>query len=445
MSKKDPAEKVVRDIRRKTRRRHSTEEKIRIVLEGLRGEESIAVLCRREGIAESLYYSWSKEFLEAGKKRLAGDTARQATSNEVKALRAEARDLKEALAEQMLENRLLKKKHDRGWGRRGMRYPASEKLEIIRLVDQSHLGVRPTLKKLGIPKTTFYRWYDRYVAFGEAGLEDRSSNPGQVWNRIPDNVRQEIIDLALEETQLSPRELAVTFTDTRRYFVSEASVYRLLKAHDLITSPAFIVIKAADEFRDKTSAPNQLWQTDFTYFKVIGWGWFYLSTILDDYSRYIIAWKLCTTMKAGDVTATLKLALEASGCNHANIVHKPRLLSDNGSSYISGDLAEWLEGQGMSHVRGAPYHPQTQGKIERWHQTLKNRILLENYYLQGDLENQISVFVDHYNNHRYHESIGNVTPADAYFGRHTAIIETREKIKKLTIQNRRLNHQRKAA
>ena len=161
-------------------------------------------------------------------------------------------------------------------------------------------------------------------------------------------------------------------------------------------------------------------------------------------------------MKAGDVTATLKLALEASGCNHANVVHKPRLLSDNGSSYISGDLAEWLEGQGMSHVRGAPYHPQTQGKIERWHQTLKNRILLENYYLQGDLENQISVFVDHYNNHRYHESIGNVTPADAYFGRHvtpadayfgrhTAIIERREKIKKLTIQNRRLNHQRKAA
>ena len=208
-----------------------------------------------------------------------------------------------------------------------MRYPASEKLEIIRLMDQSHLGVRPTLKKLGIPKTTFYRWYDRYVAFGEAGLEDRSSNPGQVWNRIPDNVRQEIIDLGLEETQLSPRELAVTFTDTRRYFVSEASVYRLLKAHDLITSPAFIVIKAADEFRDKTSAPNQLWQTDFTYFKVIGWGWFYLSTILDDYSRYIIAWKLCTTMKAGDVTATLKLALEASGCNHANVVHKPRLLT----------------------------------------------------------------------------------------------------------------------
>ncbi len=229
------------------------------------------------------------------------------------------------------------------------------------------------------------------------------------------------------------------------YFVSEASVYRLLKAHDLITSPAFIVIKAADEFRDKTTAPNQMWQTDFTYLKVIGWGWFYLSTILDDYSRYIIAWKLCTTMKADDVTDTLNLALKASGCDSAKVLHKPRLLSDNGSSYISGDLADWLHDHDMDHVRGAPYHPQTQGKIERWHQTLKNKILLENYFLPGDLENQIGVFVDHYNNYRYHESINNVTPADAYFGRHTAIIERREKIKKLTIQNRRLNHQRQAA
>ena len=109
MSSKDPTEKAVRDIRRKTRRQYSSEEKIRVVLDGLRGEDSIAALCRREGIAEGLYYSWSKEFLEAGKKRLAGDTACQATGNEVKALRAEARNLKEALAEQMLENRLLKK------------------------------------------------------------------------------------------------------------------------------------------------------------------------------------------------------------------------------------------------------------------------------------------------------------------------------------------------
>ena len=244
---------------------------------------------------------------------------------------------------------------------------------------------------------------------------------------------------------LSPRELAVRFTDPQNYFVSEASVYRLLKAHDLITSPAFIVIKAADEFQDKTTAPNQLWQTDFTYLKVIGWGWFYLSTVLDDFSRYIIAWKLCTTMRADDVTDTLDLALAASGCDQARVVHRPRLLSDNGACYISADLAEWLDDNGMEHVRGAPYHPQTQGKIERWHQTLKNRILLENYYLPGDLEAQVAGFVEHYNHRRYHESLGNLTPADVYFGRGETILLKRERIKRETIANRRLQHHMKAA
>src|SRR5947208_2720094 len=127
------------------------------------------------------------------------------------------------------------------------------------------------------------------------------------------------------------------------YFGSEASVYGLLKAHDLIASPAFIIMKAADEFKDKTTAPNQLWQTDFTYLKVIGWGWFYLSTVLDDFSRYIVAWKLCTTMKAEDVTATLELALQASGRDQTELADRPRLLSDNGFSYIAWDLGKWLD------------------------------------------------------------------------------------------------------
>jgi len=326
-----------------------------------------------------------------------------------------------------------------------MRLPGSEKLEIIRLVEQSHLPARRTLEILGIRPSTFYRWYDRYRAGGPETLEDKSSRPDRVWNRIPDAVRERILDMALEVPELSPRELATRFTDAEGYFVSESSVYRLLKAHDLITSPAFVVIKAADEFKDKTTAPNQLWQTDFTYLKVIGWGWFYLSTILDDFSRYIIAWKLCTTMRADDVTDTLQMALTASGCCSARVVHKPRLLSDNGSSYVSGDLAKWLEDVGMHHVRGAPNHPQTQGKIERWHQTLKNRILLENYYLPGDLEAHIGRFVDHYNHRRYHESLQNLTPADVYFGRGQTILLQRERIKRETIRKRRLQHRKKAA
>ena len=150
-------------------------------------------------------------------------------------------------------------------------------------------------------------------------------------------------------------------------------------------------------------------------------------------------------MRAEDVTDTIELALAASGCDQAVVRHKPRLLSDNGSCYISGDLAKWLEDQKMTHVRGAPFHPQTQGKIERWHQTMKNRVLLENYYLPGDLQRQIGAFVDYYNNQRYHESLNNVTPADVYFGRGQTILLERERIKRDTIKNRRLQHRGKAA
>jgi transposase InsO family protein len=326
-----------------------------------------------------------------------------------------------------------------------MRYPVAEKLEIIRLVEQSPLPARRTLAQLGIPRATFYRWYDRYRHGGPEALNDRSPRPDRVWNRIPDAVRDNLVQLALDEPALSPRELAVRFTDTKSYFVSEASVYRLLKARDLIASPAFIVIKASDAFKDKTTAPNQLWQTDFTYLKIIGWGWFYLSSVLDDFSRYIVAWKLCTNMRAEDVTATLDLALHASGLDQAEPTNRPRLLSDNGSSYVAGDLAKWLGARAIKHLHGAPYHPMTQGKIERWHQTLKNRILLENYFLPGDLEAQIAAFVDDYNNRRYHESIGNLTPADAYFGRGHIILAERERIKRQTIANRRLQYRLQAA
>jgi len=150
-------------------------------------------------------------------------------------------------------------------------------------------------------------------------------------------------------------------------------------------------------------------------------------------------------MPAEDVTETLDIALTASGCDSARVRHKPRLLSDNGASYIAEDLAKYLETKGMKHVRGAPMHPQSQGKIERWHQPLKNHILLENDFLEGELEAAIAAFIDNYNNHRYHKSIGNLTPADVYFGRGETILAERRRIKLQTIQNRRLNHQRQAA
>ena len=150
-------------------------------------------------------------------------------------------------------------------------------------------------------------------------------------------------------------------------------------------------------------------------------------------------------MKAEDVTDTLTMALEASDCDSARVVQRPRLLSDNGPCYVAGDLADWLADRAMEHTRSAPCHPQTQGKIERWHQTLKNRILLENYFLPGDLEAQIAAFVDNYNHRRYHESLDNLTPADVYFGRAQTILLQRERIKRQTIEQRRLQHRKAAA
>ena len=150
-------------------------------------------------------------------------------------------------------------------------------------------------------------------------------------------------------------------------------------------------------------------------------------------------------MKVADVTNTVGKALDASNSGRGRPQQKLRLLSDNGGAYIAGDLADWLEERGVEQVHGAPGHPQTQGKIERWHQTLKNRILLENYYLPGDLEAQIEAFVADYNHRRYHESINNLTPADVYFGRGQTILLQRERIKRQTIAQRRLQHQRQAA
>ncbi len=324
-----------------------------------------------------------------------------------------------------------------------MRYTAAEKWEIIRTVEDSSRGIKRTLEPLGIPKATFYNWYDRYLTDGVEALEDRKPGPHATWNKVPEDVRHALVEMALDLSELSPRELAIKFTEERRYFISEATAYRILKEHDLVTSPAWIVLKAADRFAQPTTAINQLWQTDCTYLKVTGWGWYYLSTVMDDYSRYILAWRLCQTMSARDVTATLQEALNAAGLAQKQY---PKLLSDNGPFYISSELQDWLKEHGLSHTRGKPYHPMTQGKIERWHRSLKNRILLENYYLPGDLEQQIDEFVIHYNAKRYHESLNNLTPEDVWCGRGQSILDARRKLKEKTLKLRRqLYYERKTA
>jgi transposase InsO family protein len=318
-----------------------------------------------------------------------------------------------------------------------VRRTASEKIEIIRLVEDADLPVRETLRQLGVPRSTFYGWYQRYEAEGFDGLHDQKPVPRPRWNAIPKTIQDEVLGMALESTDLSPRELACRYTDEKRYFVSESSVYRILKEADLITSPAYVLMSASDAFQHPTTRVHEMWQTDFTYFRIINWGWYYLSTVLDDFSRYIIAWKLSPTMGATDVTETLDQALAITGVAQIRVKHRPRLLSDNGSAYLSGELRDYLGDRQMAHTRGRPYHPQTQGKIERYHRTMKNVVKLQHYYFPWELEAALRDFVAYYNNERYHESLDNVTPADVYFGRQYEIISERDRIKKRTMRKRK--------
>ncbi len=255
-------------------------------------------------------------------------------------------------------------------------------------------------------KSTFYSWYNKFLEGGPDALEDKKCR--STWNKIPESYRTKVIEVALDRSEDSPREVATFMTDNSGHFISESSVYRILKAVNLITSPNHILVKAANEFKDKTTRIHQMWQTDFTYFKVEGWGWFYLSSIMDDYSRFIIHHELCTTMKTPDVERNVEAALIKTGLPEGR---RPKILSDNGSCYISEDIKAFMKEKGITQVHGAPNHPQTQGKIERYHRSMKNVVKLHHYYSLSDLKKAIDEYIEYYNNERYHESLNNCTPA----------------------------------
>jgi len=215
-------------------------------------------------------------------------------------------------------------------------------------------------------------------------------------------------------------------------------VYRILNEHNLVSSPVYTVMADEDKFSDPTRAINELWQTDFTYLKVIGWGWYHLSTVLDDYSGYILAWGLCTSMSTAEVKETIEEALQFTGVRHVRIIETVPVYSlTTVPGYISKAFEQYLDVEGISHIRGKSYHPMTQGKIERYHRSMKNIIRLANYYFPSELEDQIRLFVRYYNRERYHEALDNVTPADVYYDRDQEIKARRDRIRKKTMRLRR--------
>jgi putative transposase len=326
-----------------------------------------------------------------------------------------------------------------------IRRDEAEKREIIHIVEHSALAMKKTLEGRPVPRRTLYRGSKQYQEDGTEGLIDHRPNPGQIGNRLPPEVKQQVVDLALQHPDRSPRQIAWLFTDEKGYFISESSAYRILKGFDLVESPAFTGMSAAEKFQHPTTHIHELWQTDCTYFKIQGWGWYYLSTVLDDFSRYILAWKLTPTMNAKDVQDTLLLALQKTGLAHVLVELRPRLLSDNGACYISKDLQSFLERRHIEHTHRAPYHPMTQGKIERYQRSMKNIVNLQPYFLPGGLESEIANVVDFYNHQRDHESLDNLTPADVYSGRVQEVLNRRAEIKNKTLQQRRLQNLQVAA
>jgi len=206
-----------------------------------------------------------------------------------------------------------------------MRFTVSEKQEIIHIVVRSEIGVNRTLREIGLNKSTFYNWYNAYSENGIEGLIPTKKYANRQWYNIPQRQKNLVVKLALDYPELSSRELAYEITDEQEIFISESSVYRILKARGLITAPAHIFLSAADEFTTKTGFDHQMWQTDFTYFKILEWGWYYLSTILDDYSKHIVHWEICSGREVDGFKRTVDSAIVK-----AKLITKqrPRLLSD---------------------------------------------------------------------------------------------------------------------
>ena len=202
-------------------------------------------------------------------------------------------------------------------------------------------------------------------------------------------------------------------------------MYRLLKREGLVKSPVMQLV-AGKEYQRKTSGPHQMWATDASYFRVTGWGYYYMVTVMDDYSRSILAWKLQEDMTADSMIQVIQLAVDVTGMTEVPLEDRTKLLSDNGSGYVSKAFRDYLNLVGIRHIRAAPYHPQTNGKLERYHQSIKNEVNQVPYEVPSDLEEAIAGFVDYYNHRRYHKALGNVTPDDVLQGRREEILVRRD-------------------
>ena len=248
---------------------------------------------------------------------------------------------------------------------------AEGKAEIIALVTGSELPCRRALAQLGLPRSTYYRWLKRQT---EGRLRDSKGGSSLPWNKISPEEEAVILAEARASPELSARQLAWKVTDTRNMYISESTVYRILRREGLIKPAEIVGFKAGKEYRRKTKRINELWASDCCHLKVTYWGWYYLETVLDDFSRFILGWDLKTDMTGGSLEDVVQQAVDFTGMTDVPVEDRTVLLSDNGASYISQQFNQYLRLVGIRHITASPFHPQTNGKIERYHRTLKGEI-----------------------------------------------------------------------
>lgn len=310
--------------------------------------------------------------------------------------------------------------------------------DLIKKVEQEQGRRSEILKELDIPRSTYYKWRSSYDEDGLPGLAKMKPQARHIWNRLTQKERDKVLEVARLHPELSPRLLSVKITDEEDFSISESTVYRILKQNGLVSPKPLPELPSAREWRHKTKEPDELWQCDATNLFVVGWGYYKLIPVEDDFSRKIISHDLRPDETAFSFSDIVEEAVE-SAQKEGHLIDKhtmPNLYTDNGSGFASKVMSDYLSQRGIHHIFGTPYHPQGRGKIERFNRRIKEKLCLVIYCSPDELKKAIDEAIAIYNN-TPHESLDNVSPNDVYAGKKEVILEKRREKKRLTMERRK--------